>query len=284
MKDNMTIIGICRFSMIGRGDWKAYRNIEEGDLERIYQQKEQELFDDARMEARFLTFEQLTLASLDAQADQDFKLLVISSDRMPQTYRERLKKLCSSRPYVILRFVAPMHVADAQTRILDEMGLELKDCLQFRLDDDDCLSKDYIRKLRKHGDTLWKAHGAFAVSYPTVIYSVMDGPTQGLYRWFNPFLGVGVAVRHPQRTVFGFAHYRIPTVMVALTDPSVPSIVTHYGMNDTPRHAKEILAKRGMKKSSRDELARLLTRHFDFLTEKGIEAAGLNEPPARRRK
>ncbi len=274
MKNTMTIVGICRFSMIGRGDWKAYRNVEENDLEPIYKQKEQELFGDERMKARFVTFEQLTLASLDAQTDPDFKLLVISSDRMPKVYRDQLQRLCDARPYVVLRFVPPMHVADAQVQTLKEIGLELQDCLQFRLDDDDCLSKDYIRKLRKHGDTLWKAHGAFAVSFPTVIYSVIDGPTQGLYRWFNPFLGVGVAVRHPQRTVFGFAHYRIPTVMVALTDPSVPSIVTHYGMNDTPRHAKEILAKRGMKKAPRDELDRLITRHFDYLSETGMKAAG----------
>lgn len=275
MTRKMTIVGICRFSMIGRGDWKAYRNVEDKDLEPIFKEKEKELFSEERMAARFETFEQLTIASLDAQTDPDFKLLVISSDRMPKTYRQKLQALCDARPYVELRFVPPMHVADAQIKTLEEMGLELKDCLQFRLDDDDCVSKDYIRKLHKHGDTLWKAHGAFAVSFPTVIYSVIDGPTQGLYRWFNPFLGVGVAVRHPQRTVFGFAHYRIPTVMVALTDPSVPSIVTHYGMNDTPRHAKEILAKRGMKKASREELDRIIERHFDFLQGQGAKTAGL---------
>lgn len=274
MNSTMTIIGICRFSMIGRGDWKSYRKVEESNLEAIYKEKEKELFDDKRMNVRFETFEQLTLASLDAQTDSDFKMLVISSNRMPKKYRDRLEKLCDSRPYLVLRFVGPMHVADAQIQTLNEIGLELKDCLQFRLDDDDCLSKDYIRKLRRHGDTLWNAHSAFAVSFPSVIYSVIDGPTQGLYRWFDPFLGVGVAVRHPQRTVFGFAHYRIPTVMVALTDPSVPSVVTHYGMNDTPRHAKEILAKRGMIKTARDELDRLIKRHFDFLSERGMKTAG----------
>ena len=271
----MNIIGICRFSMIGRGDWKAYRNVDESELEPIYAQKERELFEDVRMAARFQTFEHLTLAALDSQREQNFKLLVISSDRMPQHYQNRLRDLCATRPYILLRFVSPMHVADAQLQILDEIGLELSDCLQFRLDDDDCLSSDYIRKLRKHGATLWKAHGAFAVSFPNVIYSVIDGPTQGVYRWFNPFLGVGLAVRHPRRSVFGFAHYRIPSLMVALTDPSVPSIVTHYGMNDTPRHAKEILAKRGMKKAPRQDLERLLERHFGFLTSEGAKAAGL---------
>lgn len=275
MPSSMNIIGVCRFSMLGRGDWKAYRNVEDSELEPIFKQKEQELFSDERMKARFITFEKLTLASLDAQTDPDFKLFVISSDRMPETYRQQLEKLCASRPYVILRFVPPMHAVDAQARILEEIGLELRDCLQFRLDDDDCLSRDYIAKLREQGSSLWNAQEIFAVSFPNVIYSVIDGPTQGVYRWFDPFLGVGLAVRHPRRSVFGFAHYRIPTLMVALTDPSVPSIVTHYGMNDTPRHDKKILAKRGMKKAARPDLERLLEHHFDFLTPEGMAAAGL---------
>lgn len=277
MAENINIIGICRFSMIGRGDWKAYRNRSDDELEEIYREKQQELFEPERLETRFRTFELLTLASLDAQTNQNFKFLVISSDRMPKKYREKLQKLCDARPNIILRFVPPMHVADAQLQILSEIGLELGDCLQFRLDDDDCLSKEFIRKLQKHGEMMWRYHSAFAISFPNVIYSVIDGETEGLYRWFNPFLGVGVAVRHPQRTVFGFAHYKMPTTLVATTDPSIASIVTHYGMNDTPRHLKETLKKRGMVKSSAEELDRLLTRHFDFLTPAGRKAAGLDK-------
>src|SRR5690606_34748653 len=120
MTRKMTIVGICRFSMIGRGDWKAYRNVEDKDLEPIFKEKEKELFSEERMAARFETFEQLTLASLDAQTDPDFKLLVISSDRMPKTYRQKLQALCDARPYVELRFVPPMHVADAQIKTLEK--------------------------------------------------------------------------------------------------------------------------------------------------------------------
>lgn len=278
----MKIVGICRFSMIGRGDWKAYRNVGEAELTQIFDQKEKELFTPERMEARFATFENLTLASMCAQTDQEFVFLVVSSDRMPAEYQDRLRALCAGQDNIVLRFVPPMHIADAQISILEELGIGIGECLQFRLDDDDCLSSDYIRKLRKHGTSMWKNHSAFAVSFPTVIYSVIGGETNGLYRWFNPFLGVGVAVRHPSRTVFGFAHYKIPTLMVALTDPSVPSIVTHYGMNDTPRHAEQILRKRGMVRSSRSDLERLITRHFSFLTETGRTASGLENGTATR--
>lgn len=274
MSNNINIIGICRFSMIGRGDWKAYRKIEDDNLESIYKEKEKELFNSERMEARFQTFENLTLASLDAQTSRDFKFLVISSDRMPMIYQDRLISMCKDRPYIILRFTPPMHIADAQLKVLEDIGIDIKDCLQFRLDDDDFLSKYYISKMRKHAEVMWDQHPDFAVSFPSVIYSIIDGPTKGLYKWFDPFLGVGVAVRHTKRTVFGFAHYKIPTLIVAVTDPSVPSVVTHYGMNDTPRHAKETLTKRGMIKTDRSEFNKIIERHFDYLTDDGLKSAG----------
>lgn len=271
----VNIIGICRFSMIGRGDWKAFRKVDESAYEKIFKDKEVELFEARRMEVRLNVFEHVTLASLDAQSDPNFRFLVVSSDRMPAEYQERLSRLCEARPYVVLKFVAPMHISDAVQGILAEMDLPLGECLQFRLDDDDCVSMDYVRKLRKNGDLIRQGHSAFAVSFPNVIYSVIDGDTKGLYRWFNPFLGIGVAVCHPTRTVFGFAHYKIPTLLVALTDPSVPSIVTHYGLNDTPRHEAAILRKRGMVKTDLADLEKLINRHFPFLDDEGRKAAGL---------
>ncbi|MCZ0960472.1 glycosyltransferase [Paracoccus benzoatiresistens] len=273
----MKIVGICRFSMIGQGDWKAYRNLEAQDLEKIYIEKERELFTESRMETRFRTFEKLTLASLQAQTDQDFLFVVVSSSRMPSIYRSRLEKLCAAYPNVLLRFVAPMHIVDAQKDILAELGLRQQDCLQFRLDDDDALSKRFVERLRMHGQALWEQYPVFAISFPNLIYSVIDGETKGLYRWFNPFLGIGLAVRNPKRSVYGYAHYKIPQAVIGLTDPSICSLVTHHGMNDTPRHRKEILRKRGMVRSSLDELQRLINQNFDFLSAEGRSLAGLVE-------
>lgn len=275
MAPGMTILGICRFSMIGQGDWKAYRRLDAQDLERIYAQKEIELFGGNRMETRLRTFEKLTLASLKAQTDQDFIFLVVSSDRIPDHYRSRLERLCSACPNVVLRFVAPMHVVDAQKDILPELGLRQQDCLQFRLDDDDALSKRFVERLRLHGQALWTQYPVFAISFPNLIYSVIDGDTQGLYRWFNPFLGIGLAVRNPKRSVYGYAHYKVPQAIIGLTDPSICNLVTHHGMNDTPRHRKEILKKRGMVKSSTEELADVIKSNFDFLSEQGRVMAGL---------
>ena len=80
--------------MLGRGDWKAYKGKSDDELAAIYEQKADELFEVSRMEHRLATFEHLTLASMQAQSDQNFSFLVVSSDRMPIEYRRRLEKMC----------------------------------------------------------------------------------------------------------------------------------------------------------------------------------------------
>lgn len=267
---DIKILGVCRFSMLGRGDWKAYRNQPDEALEAIYLKQAGDLFAPDRLEARLATFEHLTLRSLANQSDADFRLLVVSSDRMPATYRKRLEALCRDVEQVILRFLPPTHISDAIQQAAPEAGLNLPDTVQFRLDDDDCVSKDYIRRLRRHAASMWRnAH--FAVSFPSIFYCITDGPTEGIYDWYSPFFSAGAAIRHSSRTIFDYGHYAIPTRLVAVTDPHFPNIVTHRGDNDTPRHAPEILRKRGMRPASRSDVERAIERHFDYLTPEGME-------------
>lgn len=266
---DVKILGVCRFSMLGRGDWKAYRNQPDEALEAIYVQQASDLFVPQRLEARLATFEHLTLRSLANQTDGDFRLLVAASDRMPEIYRQRLAEICRAVEQVVLRFLPPTHISEAIQQAAPEAGLHLPDTIQFRLDDDDCVSRDYVRRLRRHGASMWRnAH--FAVSFPSNFYCITDGPTEGIYDWFSPFFSAGAAIRHSTRTIFDYGHYAIPTRLVAVTDPHFPNIVTHRGDNDTPRHAPEILRKRGMRPASRSDVERAIERHFDYLTAEGL--------------
>ncbi|MDQ1900337.1 glycosyltransferase [Paracoccus sp. WLY502] len=266
---DIRILGVCRFSMLGRGDWKAYRNQPDEALEAIYLEQSKDLFSPERLESRLATFEHLTLRSLANQSDADFRLLVVSSDRMPDIHRARLEDICRGVEQVVLRFLPPIHVSEAIHQAAPDIGLDLADTVQFRLDDDDCVSRDYIRRLRRHAACMWRnAH--FAVSFPSIFYCITDGPTEGIYNWYSPFFSAGAAIRHSSRTIFDYGHYAIPTRLVAVTDPHFPNIVTHRGDNDTPRHAPEILRKRGMSKASRTDVERALERHFDYLTAAGL--------------
>lgn len=274
-EQDIQILGVCRFSMLGRGDWKAYRNKSEDELSAIYLEKEKELFAPQRLEARLATLEHLTLRSMQHQSDPNFVFLIVSSDRMPEKYQERLIEVCARVPQVALRFVPPMHIAEAIHQYVAEQSLNLPDTVQFRLDDDDCLSKDFIRRLRRHSAGMWR-NSNFAVSFPSIYYCVTDGPTAGIYSWFSPFFSAGASVRHSSRTVYDYGHYKIPQNLVAVTDPHFPCIVTHRGDNDTPRHAPEILRKRGMTIAENDHIRRALERHFDYLTEEGLELSCLD--------
>lgn len=272
---DISVLGVCRFSMLGRGDWKAYRNQPDDALQAIYARQALGLFARERLDARLDTFRNLTLRSLASQTDADFRLLVVSSDRMPAEYRARLEETCRGVDQVVLRFLPPIHVSDAIAQTAAEIGLHLPDTVQFRLDDDDCVARDYVRRLRRHAASLWRnAH--FAVSFPSIFYCVTDGPTEGIYDWFSPFFSAGAAIRHSSRTIFDYGHYAIPTRLVAVTDPHFPNIVTHRGDNDTPRHAPEILRKRGMRPATRAEVERALERHFDYLTPEGMALCGFD--------
>ncbi|MCU9846611.1 putative rhamnosyl transferase [Defluviimonas sp. WL0024] len=276
MHDNMNILGVCRFSMLGRGDWKAYRNQPDDKLEEIYEEKARELFAPDRMENRLATFEHLTLKSLAAQSDQDFRFLVVASDRLPADYRERLVRICAGVKAVVLRFVPPTHISDVIRETLAELAIAPGDTLQFRLDDDDCVSKDFIRRARRHATAMWENQN-FAISFAQQYYCVTDGPTEGIYNWYSPFFSAGAMTRHRDRTVFDWGHYQIPSRMVSVTDPHFPNIVTHRGDNDTPRHEARILKKRGMVPASVAELRRVRERHFDFLDDEGLALCRLDQ-------
>lgn len=268
-EQDIAILGVCRFSMLGRGDWKAYRNKTDDQLEAIYEEKAAELFAPERMQARLATFEHLTLASMKAQGDQGFRFLVLSSDRMPREYRQELERICKDVAQVELRFIAPMHVAEAVTMLAPELGVDLPNTVQFRLDDDDCVSQDFIRRLRRHAAGLWRnAH--FAISFSSLYYCVTDGPTEGIYNWYSPFFSAGAAVRHSTRTVFDYGHFKIPQHLVSVTDPHFPCIVTHRGDNDTPRHEAQTLRKRGMVKAPPEDIRRAWERHFSYLGPEGL--------------
>lgn len=269
-EQDIQILGICRFSMLGRGDWKAYRNKSDAELAAIYEEKAQELFEPARMEARLQTLEHLTLRAMSQQSDQNFRFLVVTSDRLPARFRARLEAICAAVPQVVLRAVPPMHISEAMQGYIQEAGLNLPDLVQFRLDDDDCVAQDFIRRLRRHAAGMWR-NANFAVSFPAIYYCVTDGPTEGIYDWYSPFFSAGAAIRHNSRTIYDFGHYKIPLNLVAVTDPHFPCIVTHRGDNDTPRHAPETLRKRGMSRAAPEQIRRAIDRHFPYLTREGME-------------
>lgn len=272
---HINILGICRFSMLGRGDWKAYRGQPDDQLEAIYEAKAKELFDPVRLDDRMMTFKHLTLRSMQAQTDQNFRFLVVSSDRMPAEYRRQLEQLCGTYENVILKIVPPMHINPVVHQTIDELSWKLADTLQFRLDDDDCFSKGCIAKAREYA-LAFINQPAFGLSFAKHFYCISDGPTAGVYKWHSPFMAAGSMLKHPKHCIFNYGHYKIPSRCLSITDIAVPNIITHRGTNDTPRHSVRILKKRGMSLLTQKDIQKLKRRYFSFLDERGLELCSLN--------
>lgn len=235
------------------------------------------LFAADRMEARFATFEHLTLASLKGQTDPDFTFVVLASSLMPEIYQDRLEALCAQVPQVVLRYFPMTTPQVAQTVTFEELKIGFGDTLQFRLDDDDCLCADYIEVMRRHTAPLMESPDTFVASLTGVMFSVLGGAQPRVYDWPIAYFSAGAAMRHPKRSIFRFGHYALPTKFRHVTLDRGMALAVHNGTNDTPAPSPARQQRRGMRQMTPAEIRAAQQRFFPFLTEAGMTAAGLAE-------
>lgn len=214
------IVGICRFSYVGRSDWKVFSKVE-GQDEALLAKVAKDLFRPERMAQRLRSFRDVTLASLAAQSDRDFIFLVISSDRMPEPMKKELRALCASVPQIQLYFASEPTLGDALAPILSALAKEAgRPVVQFRLDDDDGLPQHFIRNLRGHAQRL-AGFDRFGISFSRGMMCKLEPESAPVPLLFNlPFLGAGCAVRltDPSRCIFAMGHYQIPRRMTVIQD------------------------------------------------------------------
>lgn len=273
----MRIVGLCRFSLLGRGDWKDTRRLTSAEFQALAGDRARALFDPRRMDARLATFEHLTLASLKAQTNPDFTFVVLASSLMPEVYQDRLEALCAQVPQVVLRYFPLTPTPRAQELAFEELAIRFRGTLQFRLDDDDCVCADYIEAMQAHVLPRLNKNDAFAASLTGVMFSVLHGQAPRVYDWPVAFFSAGAALHHPKRSIFRYGHYALPQRFPHLTLPRGMSLVTHDGTNDTDLPSDVRKQRRGMSEMSRDEIRAISERYFPFLTETGKRIAGLAE-------
>lgn len=271
----MRIVGLCRFSLLGRGDWKDTRHLTPARFQEMARDRAAMLFDHRRMEARFETFEHLTLASLKAQTDPDFTFVVLASSLMPEVYQDRLEALCAQVPQVMLRYFPAIPVSRAQDLAFEELGIRFRKTLQFRLDDDDCICADYVETMRTHVSPRINKREIFAASLTGVMFSVRHRPAPEVYNWPVAFFSAGAALHHPKRSIFRYGHFALPQRFPHLTLPRGMALVTHDGTNDTRLPTEKRKKRRGMTRMTGNEIRTARARFFPFLTETGLRSAGL---------
>jgi len=280
----MIIVGICRFSLVGRGDWRAYKSKDPSEGEAIAAQQAERLFRAERMEARFKTFEHLTLASLRAQTDQNFRFIVLASKLMPMSYQDRLTALCRQVPQISLHFFGVKNVGEAQHEAYRALKLKFARTIQFRLDDDDCVCVDFIEQLRAAATPMLASREPFAVSLDGVLYCATSTERPIAYHWPVKFFSAGAALKHNTKSIYRFGHFALGRRFRTNIINNRLSLASHGGANDTSLATQRSrLAKYGELTDS--EIEERLEQNFPFLTATARKLVGLHgldemvEPP-----
>ncbi|UWR03567.1 putative rhamnosyl transferase [Ruegeria conchae] len=238
----MQVIGLCRFSFPALGDFQ----IEHDTVE----ERRRHLYHPTRLEERFRLFESLTLPSFRAQTDEDFQLLIAVGECLPKAALDRLKDLTTDikQVQIIQRAVDP----DQKHRQVMKQILQIacshpdRPCLQFRHDDDDSVSIDFVEKLREAADDgagLIKKNQAIGIDFNNG-YQASFGPA-GTHaaQVYKSLLGVGLGMLVSggcTHTIISFTHNRIGRFMPVISYPDHPMWIRSLNnSNDSPRAGKQ---------------------------------------------
>ncbi len=229
------VLGLCRFSVPSAGAFQVeHESIEE---RRAY------LYDPNRLALRFAWFEQITLPGIAAQKDQAFKLIVLLGEDLPEPWRGRMLGHIARIPQLAAHFAPPEHhrkiCADAMRAQIDRTAEVV---LQFRLDDDDAVAVDFIRRLRRDWRKLKAYHteadGPIAIDYARGL-NLIARPNRSvqIVPRLEPFLGVAfaIATRPGDGTfILNHMHQVIWQDMPAVTNPDeIMWVRGGHGTNDS---------------------------------------------------
>ena len=96
---NDRIVGICRFSFLGHGDWIGMRSDAATRSDRLERQIGM-LYAEDRLARRLAAFQSMLLPSIAAQTDGDFQLWILTSPELPAAWLARLRALCAPVPQI----------------------------------------------------------------------------------------------------------------------------------------------------------------------------------------
>lgn len=210
-------IGVCRFSLLVEGGFK--RSPEDLAKRAVF------LFDEKRLAQRFAWFRHVTLPSLKAQSDTDFRFVILASQGMGRKWRRKLRQMIAGIPQIEVDFVKPgahHDVANAAMRSRFEPGADI--IAQFRVDDDDAVARDYIARIRSDfADGLAPIFDRFnrvACDYVSGFILDADGHEAQLYQTdaLNWNCAQTVYFRPDEPSaLFDFGHHRLHVAMPTVT-------------------------------------------------------------------
>lgn len=218
----MQAIGLCRFSYPAKGGFQIEHETLQDRLDFLYAKD--------RMEERFRFFETVALPCLRKQTDTDFDLIVVVGTQLPEQYRARLYDLTADIPQIHIHAEPPRKHREVMKDILNAARNDPSEpCLQFRYDDDDAISVDFIEKLRKtvkQCGHLLRGKRSVAFDWNQGYVAELDAKGIRAAQIFRQFCvtSLGMYIRgNCPLTIMNYAHDKIPRHMPAFcfNDPAM---------------------------------------------------------------
>lgn len=227
------IVYQTRFSYFGKSGWRSPASTDP-----------EKLLAPERLESRLAMFEAITLPSLAAQTDRGFRSAILTSEMMPEVYREKLNAMCKAalgnRFRILVR--RPGSAGMEFRRNVRSSHPAETPVAQVVLDDDDALSLDFTELLRAEAEAALTLPGfrdrAFFISYPDGVTMDLSGDKPKFSARSVPFTNLGLALvapaaspYNPFMTAHKKVNRRFATRIIADMQPYY--VRTVHGLNDS---------------------------------------------------
>jgi len=234
----MQVVGLCRFSYPAIGGFQIEHETPE--------ERRQYLYAPARLEERFRLFESSTLPSFRNQTDPEFRLLILIGDCLPKPAYDRLHDLTAGMPQVQIIQKPPIRHRRLMKEILNAARTDPdQPCLQFRHDDDDAVSVDFVARLRQATQDcvgLMRDNETVGIDFNCGYLARLgaDGVLATQVHRNLVTAGLGMYVRGgSSATIMNYTHNRIGRIMPVVSYPEAPMWVRSLnGFNDSPATRK----------------------------------------------
>jgi|TARA_Y100000815_G_scaffold63939_1_gene52575 hypothetical protein len=232
MAHSFRTIGLLRFSVLTPTYYsERFASLEETAAH---------LFSPERMALRFNLFENLCLPSLVNQSDTGFDLLVLTAESMPEPYLQRLADLIEPHDHIHLRPVGTGKHYPLLREAYNSVPVDgVTHRIMFRLDDDDAVDTDFIRRTKRLANGLFHLHDdppPTIIAYNRGFYvRTGEGEAEVFDACERAPLSTGVTLVAPvdhNTNPYRYVHRKFPQHYNTYSDISVPAFVrTVHGDN-----------------------------------------------------
>lgn len=259
--EKIQVLGLCRFSYPAtKHAFQAQHT--DNDAVRDF------LYDAHRLTKRMMWFEHVFLPSVRKQTDQDFTILLLMGEELPEPFLGAVMTLISD-----IRQIVPIFKPQLRHRLLcKELFLAARDpnadiIVEFRPDDDDAFAIDYVESLRKKMDWVrpcLREHDAVALDFQRGFLLETKGNGVNVRALTVPLWTPALAVYlqpGSDRCIMDCEHHRIFASMPVISDSSRVMFV-RGGHDTNDSHINLIRAQ--MLKLEPDDIIGLLAKRFDI--------------------